>query len=92
MDTNELKLAQAKLESKNLVISQVFTTVRFLAICCTVGASIYFIMTGLHGQSEGSIAAFAKVVDAMKLGSVLGYGWGVVATGAYIVERSRKKK
>ncbi|WP_186136158.1 hypothetical protein [Burkholderia gladioli] len=92
MDANELKFAQTKLQERTKVSAQICMTIRFIVISIAVVVSIYFIMSALKGQSEGAIAAIAKVVDAMKLGSLLGYGWGAVATVAYGIERSRRKK
>jgi hypothetical protein len=92
MNANETKLAQSKMQATSNLWASVLQTVRFIALCLTILVSLHLIFTGLHGQSPESIGAMAKVIQAMNLGSVLGYGWGAVATGAWAIERNRRRK
>jgi hypothetical protein len=92
MNANETKLAQSKMQASVSLWASVFTTIRFICMCLTILGALKLIFAGLHDQSPESIGAIAKVIQAMNLGSILGYGWGVVATGAWAVERTARKK
>lgn len=66
-----------------------------LFICTTVLGSIWFIFSAIRpiferGDAE-AIGAVKGVVEALHLGSVLGYAWGAIATGGYLLEKNRRK-
>lgn len=96
MNANELKLAQAQVQARATIWINVFATARTLLVCGTIVWAFHEMFAGLapllDGKNAESIGAVAKVIQALHLGSVLGYGWGAIATGAWVVERNRKKK
>jgi putative copper export protein len=96
MDKNEYLLESAKLEATTHRWAIVGDTVKVLI---TVGGSIvaiYLIMTGLPqifaGKSADDIGAIAKVFEAMHFGSIAGWAGSLVMTGAWSLEKSRRKR
>jgi hypothetical protein len=57
---------------------------------------VYFFMQGMQailaGRDAESIGAFARIVEALNLGTVVGYVWGIGATTLYVRERKGKKR
>lgn len=66
-----------------------------LTLVCVAGC-VWLIFEGLKpmivNQSPLAIEALSKVIDKLKLGSVIGYIWGGLATAAFVTERKGKKR
>lgn len=94
MNKNELTLQMKKQSVKVLDLWIGFAKHAISALGVVV--SVWLIFRGLEpilaGKDADSISAFAKVVDALKMGSILGYVWGAGATGLYVLERGAKKR
>ncbi|WP_159098116.1 hypothetical protein [Parazoarcus communis] len=92
MNKNELAFEQAKLAARKFELSIGFAS--HLAIIFGILGCVWLVFEGLRplvqGQSAESITALASVVQALELGSVAGYAWGAVATGAWWLERKGK--
>jgi len=91
---NELEFEKAKLAAQKFE-----RVVSLTAHIVTIGGilgSIWLVFQGLQpmvtGQSPEAIVALARVVDAFNIGSVSGYMWGALATGAWWFERNGKKR
>jgi hypothetical protein len=94
MNKNEIQhhknLLDAKTtDSKIRLISQILRSATYLI-------AIWLIFDGLHkviaGQNSDGIGAVAKVIEALHIGTILGYVWGGTATLAYMHERKGKKR
>ena len=94
MNKNELLLEQAKLSTQRFervigLLSHMFTLI-------TIVACVWLVFSGIRplvdGQSADSIKAIAELIKALSLGSIAGYAWGAVATGAWWFERKGKKR
>lgn len=96
MDKNEAQVEIAKVEG---------TTHRWaivgdgLKVLVTIGGclfAIYLIMKGLPavfaGRKADDISAIAKVFEAMHFGCWAGWGGGAVMTGAWQLEKGRRKR
>ena len=94
MNKNELEYAKAQLSSKTT--GEIFATLRHIISVLSVLCAIWLIFDGLHkvigDKNPDGIAAIAKVIEAVKLGSILGYLWGAGATTAWMLERKGKKR
>lgn len=88
----EYQIALIQAEKFNTVAKLIRTV--FLALA-TLGA-IWLVFDGLEkvigSQSPDGISAFAKVLEALKLGSIIGYMWGFGATAAWYRERKGKQR
>lgn len=94
MQKNDLEYAKAQFSAQKFDgVVQLLRTI-LLAVAGLVG--IWLVFDGLHkviaGQTPDGISAFAKVVEALNLGSVLGYIWGGGATIGWMRERKGKKR
>lgn len=93
MNKNELTLHMKKQSVRSLEIC-----IGFAKHLVSAGAwvlAIWIIFEALKmivNQSPSSIAALATVIDSLKIGSILGYVWGIGATGLYTIERLGKKR
>lgn len=94
MNKNELEYAKAQFSAKQT--GEIFTTLRHLISVLAVLAAIWLVFDGLQkvigDKNPDGIAAIAKVVEAVNLGSILGYLWGAGATAAWWRERKGKKR
>lgn len=94
MTKNELTL---ELKKASLQQFQVWVDLfkHALSIGCVLGV-VWIIFSAVKdmtvGQDASSIAALAKIVEALNLGSILGYCWGLGATGLWLRERKGKKR
>lgn len=94
MTKNELTL-----ELKKAGLQQLQAVMDFckhaLSVTCVV-AVMWVIFNAVKemtvGQDASSIAALAKIVEALNLGSIMGYCWGLGATGLWLRERKGKKR
>lgn len=94
MNKNELLFEQARIQARKFELlvglGAHLGTLAALVLC------VWLVFEGLRplvqGQSPEAIAAFANVVEALKLGFTAGYAWGAVATGAWWLERKGKKR
>ena len=96
MDKNELSLEISKVEATTNRWAIVGDAIKVLF---TVGGgilAIYLIMKGLPeifaGKRAADIGAIAKVFEAMHFGCLAGWGGGGVMTGAWALEKSRRKR
>lgn len=94
MNKNELTL-QMKKQSVKVLDLWIGLAKHAVSIIGGVFA-IWLIFKGLEpilaGKDAAAISAFARVVDALKMGSLFGYAWGATATTLYCVERYGKKR
>lgn len=94
MRKSDVEYAQIKADSAKFALSidlikQVITATAYLG-------AIWLIFEGLakilSGQKADGIMAIATVIEALKIGSILGYAWGAGMTVAWKNERSGKKR
>lgn len=94
MNKHELLYQQHLLRSK--VHDRIFDIVALIIRSGTWLFGIHLIFAGLQqvlqGHDADGIAAFAKIVEALNLGSILGYVWGAGATAAYVVANRGRKR
>jgi hypothetical protein len=94
MNKNELEYAKAQFIAQKT--AGIFVTVRHLFSVIAVLIAIWLVFDGLHkvigDKKPDSIVAIAKVIEAVHLGSILGYLWGAGATAAWYRERKGKKR
>jgi len=95
LNAHEAKIELAKLQAATERLGLLTNCAKTIIVSATIAGSLWIIFKGLEpileGKNAESIGAIAKLVDALHLGSVLGYAWGAVATLGYAFERSRKK-
>jgi hypothetical protein len=96
MDKNEFQLESAKVEA---VTHRWAIAGDAIKVALTVAGSIiavYLIMKGLPqifaGKNANDIGAIAKVFEAMHFGSIAGWAGSAVMTGAWSLEKSRRKR
>lgn len=89
-------LEYAKIQNDGQKFSSVIDLIKFIVRYGTYLAAIWLIFEGLKkilvGQDSDGILAIAKVIDALKIGSILGYVFGFGATAAWSHERKGKKR
>lgn len=94
MNKNELEYRKALLGAERF--NTVVGTIRHVVSAAAVLGALWLIFDGLHkvigGQSADGIGAFAKVVEALNLGSIVGYIWGGGATAVWWRERKGKQR
>ena len=94
MNKSELEYRKALLAAERF--NTIFRTIRHTLTLVGTLAAIWLIFDGLEkvigGQSPDGISAFAKVIDALKIGSVIGYLWGAGASVAWYRERKGKQR
>lgn len=94
MNKNELEYRKALLAAERF--NTIFLSIRHLLTLLASLAAIWLMFDGLEkvvgSQSPDGISAFARVVEALNIGSVLGYLWGVGATIAWHRERKGKQR
>lgn len=94
MKNNEVEYARIREGASNFRES--LQLIKHALGCATFAVSIWLIFEGLtkvigHQDADG-ITAFAKVIEALELGSILGYLFGGAATVAWRRERKAKKR
>lgn len=76
--------------------ASIIELVKYTLGCITFLVAIWLIFSGLEkilqNQSADGISAIAKVVQALNIGSILGYVFGAAATVAWKIERAGKKR
>lgn len=94
MKKNELEFEVAKLKFQRFE-----TVVRLIAHVFTLGTialCLWLTFEGIRplvdGKSAEAIAALASIVEALKLGSIAGYAWGAVMSGAWWFERNSRRR
>lgn len=94
MNKNELDFEKARIGAGKF--QQILGLIGLAMWLGTGLLAIYLILQGLEpiirGNSPEAIGALTKLVEALKLGSVLGYVWGGLATGAWLWERKGKHR
>lgn len=94
MNKNELAFEQAKLSMRRFEL--VVGLLSHVTVIGGIGLCVWLVFEGLRplvqGQSPEAISALAKVVQALELGSMAGYAWGVIASGAWWLERRGKQR
>lgn len=94
MNKNELEFAKAQLGAAK--VDAIIKLIRHVVSALALLVGLWITFDGLHkviaGQSPDGITAFAKVIDALKLGSIFGYLWGAGASVAWLHERRGKKR
>lgn len=94
MDKNELEYARIRAGADRY--RETVQLIKFFIGCLACAASIWLIFEGLSkvigNQDADGITAFAKVIEALKIGSILGYIFGAGAVAAWKVERTAKKR
>lgn len=96
MDQNELELKKAELSAGAIKFNAVIKLCGQIVAAVTVIACVWIIFKELYDivstQSPEGISAFAKVINALKLGSIIGYLWGGGMSVAWWKERKGKKR
>lgn len=94
MNKNELEYKKALLGAERF--NTMARSIRHAVSAGAMLGAIWLIFDGLFkvigGQSADGIGAFAKVVEALNLGSILGYAWGGGVTVAWWRERKGKHR
>lgn len=94
MDNNDLEFHKAQFSADKF--RSIIDLIKHVASVVGVIAALWVIFQGLGhilgGRGPNGIAAFAKVISALHLGSVLGFLWGGGATLAWKLERNGKKR
>lgn len=94
MHKNELEFRKATIAGKKFSI--VAQTIRHLSSVGGILFAIWLIFEGLAkvlvGQDADGIAAFARLFEALGLGTILLTMWGGMATVAWWRERSGKQR
>lgn len=94
MNKSELEYRKAVFAAERF--NTIFRTVRHVLTLLAFLAAIWLIFDGLEkvigDQSPDGISAFAKVIDALKIGSILGYLWGAGASFGWYRERRGKQR
>lgn len=94
MNKNELEYAKLKIDAEKH--SENIGLIKHLLTGSAYVGSLWVVFNGLGqilvGQHADGISAIAKVIEALKLGSMAGYIWGAGATVAWSVERKSKKR
>jgi hypothetical protein len=87
----ELKLAEIGVQKLQIWLS----IPRLVFICLTLLGSIYLIFEGLKpviSQNADAITAFAKVIEALNLGTILSWSISGLASVGYVIERKGKQR
>ena len=94
MNKNELEFAKAQLSDKKH--ARYIGLVTHLATLACLVACFYTLIQGIQpillGQSPDGFSAFAKIVEALSLGSWFSSVWATIASGAWWLERKGKKR
>lgn len=94
MKDNELEYARITNQASNF--REVLQLIKYGIGCITFAASLWLIFEGLSkvigDQTPDGITALAKVIEALKIGSILGYVFGAGALIAWRRERTGKKR
>lgn len=94
MNKNELEFERANLSA--MKFREVMSLARTVIMAGAGVWAISLIMGGLSdmilGQTPDGIGALAKVVEALKLGEMVGYLWGAIASVAWGIERRGKQR
>lgn len=94
VNKNELEYHKARANAERF--GHIIQLVSRLMLGLIVLAGIWVFFDGLAkvltGQSPEGISAFAKVIEALELGSIIGYLWGAGASAAWYRERRGKQR
>lgn len=94
MNKNELDYKKALLGASKF--TEGAKTLRHLGSVVGYVFAIWLVFEGIQkvvgDQSPDGISAIAKIVDALNLGSILGYAWGIGASVAWMRERKGKQR
>lgn len=94
MNKNELEYAKAQFGAQKF--DSTIGLIRTIVLGGITLGGIWLLFDGLSkvidGQSPDGISAFAKVINALQLGSVVGYIWGAGATAGWVMEHKGKKR
>jgi hypothetical protein len=92
---NKQDLALAKLQTSASKFGAVMTFAKTIANNATILGCMWIAFAGLKEitmSNPDGVHAVAELVKNLNLGSWLGYIWGGVATGGYMLERRGKKR
>lgn len=93
---NKTELEYAKIQTDAQKHAQGIGLIKYMIQCSTYLVALWIIFSGLDkilaGQNSDGISAIAKVVEALHLGSILGYVAAAGAAVAWKVERTGKKR
>jgi hypothetical protein len=94
MNKNELEYRKALISAERL--GTIFGTLRHALSVLGALVALWLIFDGLEkvigDKSPDGISAFAKVVEALNIGSIIGYLWGAGASVAWYRERKGKQR
>lgn len=94
MNKNELEYAKAQFGAQKF--DATIGLIRTIVLGGITLGGVWLLFDGLNkvigGQTPDGISAFAKVINALQLGSVVGYIWGAGATTGWVMERRGKKR
>jgi hypothetical protein len=86
----------ARIREGGLQFRQKMELAKHLISCLTCLAALWLIFDGLariiDKQNPDGLSALAKVIEAVHIGSILGYIFGVGAVAAWHRERNGKKR
>lgn len=90
------ELEMTKIKENGMLVRQKLDLAKYIAGCITALAALWIIFNGLatviEKQDPSGLTALAKVIEAVHIGSILGYVFGIGAVAAWRLERTGKKR